>query len=80
MARDRKRTITLTVNGQERIITTDPKSPLLDAIRDDMRDATVQLRCGQGRCGGCVVLLDGKRVLSCDIPIARADKRAVIII
>ena len=80
MAHDKKRTITLTVNGQERIITADPQSPLLDAIRNDMRQSTVQLRCGQGRCGGCVVLLDGKRILSCDIPIARADKRSVTII
>ncbi len=68
------------VNGEERIVTTDPESPLLDAIRDDMRESSVQLRCGEGRCGGCVVLLDGKRVLSCDIPISRADKRSITII
>ncbi len=80
MSNDKKKKITLTVNGEERIVTTDPESPLLDAIRDDMRESSVQLRCGEGRCGGCVVLLDGKRVLSCDIPIARADKRSISII
>ncbi|MEA3224769.1 MAG: hypothetical protein U9Q07_02380 [Planctomycetota bacterium] len=37
MASDKKK-ITLTVNGQERIITADPDSSLLDAIRDDMRE------------------------------------------
>ncbi len=80
MADGKKKKITITVNGQERIITADPERPLLDAIRDDMRESSVQLRCGEGRCGGCVVLLDGQRVLSCDIPISRADKRSVTII
>jgi len=80
MASRKKKTITLTVNGQERIIAADPQSSLLDAIRDDMRESSVQLRCGEGRCGGCVVLLDGKRILSCDIPISLADKRSITII
>ncbi len=77
MSRDKKKKITLMVNGEERVITADPERLLLDAIRDDMRESAVQLRCGRGRCGGRVVLLDGKRVLSCDVPIARAGKRPV---
>ncbi len=77
MSNDKKEEITLTVNGEERIVTADPETPLLNVIRDDMRESSVQLRCGNGRCGGCVVLLDGKRVLSCDIPIAWADKRSI---
>ena len=80
MANGRKKLITLTVNGVERLITADPASSLLDAIRDDMREASVQLRCGEGRCGGCVALLDGQRVLSCDIPISQADKRSITLI
>ena len=75
-----KKTITLTVNGEERTITADPASSLLDAIRDDMRGASVQLRCGKGRCGGCVVLLDCQRVLSCDIPLSQADKQSITLI
>ena len=77
---DKAREITLTVNGQEKIITADPESSLLDAIRDDMRESSVQLRCGEGRCGGCVILLDGQRVLSCDIPLSQANGRSVTII
>ena len=80
MPRDKKKRITLTINGEERVIAADPDGSLLDAIRDDMRESSVQLRCGEGRCGGCVVLLDGKRVLACDVLIARADKRSVTII
>lgn len=67
-------------NGWERVVMADPDSSLLDAIRDDMRESSVQLRCGEGRCGGCVVLLDGQRVLACEIPISQADGRAVKII
>ncbi len=80
MTDDKKNKLSLTVNGEERILMADPASSLLDAIRDDMRESSVQLRCGEGRCGGCVVLLDGKRVLACDIPISQADGRAVTII
>ena len=80
MSRDQKKTITLRINGEERTITADPDSSLLDAIRVDMRDSSVQLRCGEGRCGGCVVLLDSQRVLACDIPLSQADKRSVTII
>jgi aerobic-type carbon monoxide dehydrogenase small subunit (CoxS/CutS family) len=72
--------ITLTVDGQEKIITADPAGSLLDAIRDDMRQSSVQLRCGQGCCGGRVVLLDGQRVLACEAPISQASDRSVTII
>ena len=70
-------TVTLTINGKEKTINADSENSLLDAIRDDMLQSRVKLRCGQGRCGGCVVLLNGKRVLSCDIPISQADKRFI---
>ena len=70
-------TVTITVNGVTKRITTDPDRSILDALREDLRETGSGLRCGEGRCGGCVVLLDGKRVLSCDIPIAKADQRAI---
>jgi len=71
------RPITLTVNGQTKTLRAVPGNTLLDAIREDLRDSLPQLRCGQGRCGGCVILLDGRRVLACDIPVAEADGRTV---
>ena len=33
--------------------------------------------CGEGRCGACTVLLDGKRALSCVLPVTAADKKAI---
>ena len=70
-------TVTLTVNGNERSITSDSERSLLDALRENLRLSEAKHRCGEGRCGGCVVLLDGKRVLSCKIPITQVDKLAV---
>jgi len=65
--------ITVTVNGVTRRIVTDPQRSILDALRVDLRSTGSGHRCGQGRCGGCVVLLDGRRVLACDTPVGRAD-------
>lgn len=70
-------TITLTVNGKQKTIDVDSESSLLDAIRGDMFRSCVKLRCGKGRCGGCVVLLDGQRVLACDVPVSQAHGRRV---
>jgi aerobic-type carbon monoxide dehydrogenase small subunit (CoxS/CutS family) len=70
-------TITVTVNGITKRITTDPERSILDALREDLHATGSGHRCGEGRCGGCVVLLDNKRVLSCDIPIIRADRRTI---
>ena len=54
MADGKKKKITITVNDQERIITADPESPLLDSIRDDIRESpviyylrSIRLRSGQ---------------------------------
>ena len=78
--KDNHVTITVEVNGITKRITTDPERSILDALREDLSATGSGHRCGQGRCGGCVVLLDGKRVLSCDIPIIEADHRAIITI
>ena len=73
-------TITVTLNGITKRIDTDPERSILDALRDDLRGTGSGQRCGRAWCGGCVVLLDGRRVLSCDTPIARADGRTITIV
>ena len=70
-------TITVTVNGKTSQIATDPRRSILDALREELRETGSIHRCGQGRCGGCVVLLDGKRILSCDTPIIMAHQRTI---
>ncbi len=70
-------TVTLTVNGIARTVTTDPERPLLDVLREQWHLTGAKYGCGEGRCGACTVLMDGKRVLSCVTPVALADKKAI---
>ena len=70
-------TITITVDGIVKRVATDPKRSILDVVREQMMGTGSPHRCGQGRCGGCVVLLEGRRVLACDTPIIEADQRII---
>jgi carbon-monoxide dehydrogenase small subunit len=70
-------TVTLTVNGAEKTITTDPERPLLDVLREELHLTGTKYGCGEGRCGACSVLMDGERVLSCITPVAQADRKAI---
>lgn len=69
--------ITLTVNGITKRIITNPERSILDVLREDLQGTGSGHRCGEGRCGGCVILLDNQRVLSCDTPIIKADQRTI---
>jgi len=69
--------VTMTVNGVQRAVTTDPERPLLDVLREDLHLTGTKYGCGEGRCGACTVLMDGKRILSCVTPVAMADKKAI---
>lgn len=68
---------TLTVNGVEKTITTDPQRPLLDVLREDFQLTGTKYGCGEGHCGACSVLMDGKRVFSCSTPVTMADMRVI---
>jgi len=70
-------TITLTVNGKERTVVTDPERSLLDVLREVLHLTGAKYGCGEGRCGACTVLMDGRRTLSCVTPVASADKKKV---
>ena len=70
-------TITLTVNGKKRTVVTDPERSLLDVLREELHLTGAKYGCGEGRCGACTVLMDGRRTLSCVTPVARADKKKI---
>lgn len=59
------RPITLRVNGQERTITVEPRTSLLDALRGPLDLTGAKEVCDRGTCGCCTVLLDGKAVVAC---------------
>jgi len=70
-------TVTLKVNGIERTVTTDPQRPLLDVLREEFGLTGTKYGCGEGRCGACAVLMEGRRTLSCVVPVAEADQKAI---
>jgi nicotinate dehydrogenase subunit A len=69
--------ITLTVNGHNVTTESDPTTPLLYVLRDDLALNGAKYGCGLGQCGACTVLLDGKAVFSCLTPLAVLAGRQV---
>jgi xanthine dehydrogenase YagT iron-sulfur-binding subunit len=57
--------ITLTVDGQERTLTVDTRTSVLDALRERLGVTSPKKGCDHGQCGACTVLLEGRRVNSC---------------
>jgi xanthine dehydrogenase YagT iron-sulfur-binding subunit len=57
--------ITLTINGQPRELELDPRTSLLDALREHLHLTGTKKGCDHGQCGACTVLIGGRRVNSC---------------
>ena len=58
--------LTLRLNGHNhKVVVDDPDTPLLYALRDDLRLRGPKFGCGLGQCGACTVLVDGEAVRSC---------------
>lgn len=57
--------ITLLVNGEPRQVTIEPRTTLLEALREKLNLTGTKQVCDRGQCGACTVLLDDKPVLSC---------------
>src|SRR5271157_5523791 len=60
----------LNVNGAKRTLEADGERTLLSVLRDDLDLTGCKYGCGEGRCGACTVLLDGKPVRSCTTRVA----------
>ena len=58
-------TLRFNVNGQAQQVTTDTDRTLLDVLREDLQLTGTKYGCGEGQCGACTVLIDGKRAFSC---------------
>src|SRR5258705_8691313 len=56
---------TITINGEARALDLDPRTTLLDALREHLRLTGSKKGCDHGQCGACTVLVNGVRINSC---------------
>ena len=67
--------IRLNVNGKTREVDADPATPLLYVLRDHLELNGAKFGCGLGQCGACTVLLEGRAVFSCVVPVSTVRER-----
>ncbi len=72
--------ICFSLNGKDVCITTDPLRRLIDVLREDFDCKGVKEGCSEGECGACSILLNGKMVTSCIIPVGAAEGQQIMTI
>src|SRR4029450_3544845 len=70
----------ITVNGQDHTVEAPSGPTLLDVLREDLHLTGTKYGCGEGQCRACTVLMDGRPVTSCLVPVKRAENKEVVTI
>ena len=70
--------LTLRINGKERRISTDPGTPLLFVLRNELKLKGAKFGCGLEQCGACAVLVDGVPHLTCSSPAAAFEGQEIV--
>src|SRR5512132_3114181 len=63
--------LAFSVNGEARSVAAHPMARLLDVLREQLRLTGTKEGCGEGECGACSVVIDGRIVNSCLVPVAQ---------
>ena len=67
----------LTVNGKAVEVAANEDTPLLYVLRNDLGLVGSRFGCGSGQCGACFVMVDGKPMASCDLPVSFVVDKSV---
>lgn len=67
----------LMVNGKKLTIDVEGDTPLLWALRDELKLSGTKFGCGKALCGACTVHLDGEAVRSCSIPVSAVEGKSI---
>src|SRR5438445_8629222 len=78
MLKRRDDVIGFTLNGCEVSVECPPVARLADVLRDELGLTGTKIGCNAGDCGACTVLIDGKQVCACLVPLAQAKGRKVM--
>ena len=73
-------TVHLLVNGERKMVTVDPSTPLLWVLREELDLTGTKYGCGIGACGACTVHLDGVGTRSCLVPVSLVGDRKIVTI
>ncbi len=69
--------IDFTINGKPAAVDTDPTTPLLWVVRDELNLKGTKFGCGRAMCGACSLHIDGEVVRSCSMPIQNVAGKSV---
>ncbi|MXN65126.1 2Fe-2S iron-sulfur cluster binding domain-containing protein [Stappia sp. GBMRC 2046] len=69
--------VNVTINGVERSIDTDPETPLLWVLRDELKMTGTKFGCGIAQCGACTVHLDGYPTRSCQTYLSDVEGASI---
>jgi nicotinate dehydrogenase subunit A len=72
--------LTINVNGVAHAVAAEAETPLLYVLRNDLGLKGARFGCGLGQCGACTVIVDGRPVQSCDVPVSAVAGKAVVTI
>jgi isoquinoline 1-oxidoreductase alpha subunit len=72
--------ITLTINGTQHTTSAEADTPLLWVLRDEVGLTGTKFGCGEGLCGACSVLLEGRLTRSCVLPVSAVDGKSIVTI
>ena len=67
----------LVVNGKPVEVKANENTPLLYVLRNDLGLVGTRFGCGSGQCGACFVMVDGKTMASCDLPMSFLENKTV---